>query len=541
MKNDFEQIRRRLIAALIRSDSDTARQLMEDTAWRLETAGEISELDQKAVNQLLTAARRFSIRCPETATPGLLQVRRRLKTVMARITRTQVRAVEQVGYDEWRTRLNLDSRRYRLLLQNTASFQLSVGCSNVCRRCNEWALAGVRKHFAFEAARHLVADLHASGNVDYALYCASDPLDYASGGRTVADLLGYMQAQGYENRFGLLTKVPRGREVLAGQLLESGADMAVSLTSRNKARVAAIEARVGRQFKAHHDTDDLMIPAGLDEDFSSVKASITDNYGIEITPEGAWMVIPTFTSALNPTGQCRLPITAETDWFILKKVGRAALPVEYFKPLASVRPDGSEGFRDHLLAPQIENILLDNGNAGPAPPGMMDLDEYFKTFDPAVVQKRAKVAAVAIENIRRQVFTLADRKGTDRHEAAKMFARRRQDYLDFCDPEKAAGFRLKACSYFLEAAADYLRRHPDEREIIRYLRRGDAAALDEHVSRYVREGTTAVSLFADPGMKPFDTFRYLILRLLNDPADGDVDAFIRSNPAAYSSESGRFI
>ena len=51
-----------------------------------------------------------------------------------------------------------------------------------------------------------------------------------------------------------------------------------------------------------------MIPAGLDEDFATVKSSVTDNYGIEFTPEAAWMVIPTFTSALNPTGQCRLPM-----------------------------------------------------------------------------------------------------------------------------------------------------------------------------------------------------------------------------------------
>jgi hypothetical protein len=317
--------------------------------------------------------------------------------------------------------------------------------------------------------------------------------------------------------------------------------MAVSLTSRNKARVAAIETRIGRQFKAHHDTDDLMIPAGLDEDFSSVKASITDNYGVEITPEGAWMVIPTFTSALNPTGQCRLPVTTETDWFILKRVGRVALPVEYFKPLACVRPDGTNDILDHLIAPQIENILLDNGNAGPAPPGMMDLDEYFKTFDPAVVRQRAKVAAVAIANIRQQVFALAEREGTDRQAAEQTLARKKQEYLDFCDPKKAAEFRLKACGYFLKAAADYLRRHPDEREIIRYLRRGDAVALDEQISRYVRKGATVVGLFADPGVKPFDAFKYLIFRLLNDPADGDVDAFIRSNPAAYAPESGRFI
>ena len=539
MITHFEKERTAFIAALVRGDIATASALLTKVQDRVRAHSRIFEADQKAVNQMLVAAKKLDARFQKTDRQHLQKRRKQLKTALAQVARSQVHQVAYTGYRDWQRKLGLDEARYQVMLQNVAACQLSVGCSNFCRRCNEWALAGVRGHFTFEAAQQIVKKLDRAGNDRYALYSASDPLDYRCGGRTIADLLRNMQGRGYRTQFGLLTKVPKGSERLARQFLEAGVDIAVSLTEKNRSRVARIEARAGKQFSAHHDTADLLIPAGLDEDFATVKSSVTDNYGIEITPEGATMVIPTFTSALNPTGQCRLPVTAATDWFIKKRVGRDALPVEYYKPLKVVRPDGTEGVLDRLLAPQVENVLLDNGNRGATPPGMMDLAEYLKTFDPAVARHRKKLAPVAIANLRRQVHANAGGTKGDREALDRMFARKKRDYLDFCDPEKVLGFKRKAVSYLLAAAADYLKTHPSEREIIRYLRRKDVAAVDE---RFGGAGRIDIAdRVADFGAAAFDSFSSLLFRLLADPADGALSAFLAANPAGYDPDCDRFV
>lgn len=542
MTNIYENERVAFIAAMVCGDMDAAQTLLTGVHARLKALSPLSEADQKAINQMLAAAKKISHASRETAGQTLRQTRARVKTAMAQVVRAEVRSVEYMEYADWRKSLGLDDTRYRVMLENVATCQLSVGCSNFCRRCNEWALAGVRRLFSFDAAQRIVTDLHAVGNDRYALYCASDPLDYRCGDGTIADLLRYMQKQGYANRFGLLTKVPRGSENLAKQFLEEDVDIAVSLTEKNKSRVARLEKRVGKKFKAHHDTAELMIPAGLDEDFSTVKSSITDNYGIELTPEAAWMVIPTFTSALQPTGQYRFPVTTASEWFIKKRVGREALPVEYFKPLLVCGKDGRAFVLDHLLAPQVENILLDNGDEVLTPPGMMNLAEYFKTFDPEIVRHRKRLAPVAIENLRRQVFQAADRMGRDRQALEAAFASKKQDYLDFCDPEKVAGFKRKAFGYFLAAVVDYLETHPTEREIVRYLRREDAAAWNENTGGENRPGMTLMdTLLSGSGMNTFDCFSYCLYRLLVNPADGALAAFISVTPARYDPESGRFV
>jgi hypothetical protein len=535
MENRFKTIRIPLTAALMRGELDTAADLLQTMIQDLQGRTHLAEADQKAVTQVLTAVRKLADSQTATGEPRLRTLRKQLKTALAQIVRAEVLDVEYIGYETWRHRVSLANGRYRVMLQNVASCQLSVGCSNFCRRCNEWALAGVRRHFAFEAAQRIIKDLHASGNDRYALYCASDPLDYRCGDRTIADLLRYMQQAGYRTRYGLLTKVPRGSEALAGQFLSEGVDIAVSLTEKNKRRVARIEAAVGKTFNAHHDTTDLLIPAGLDEDFTTVKSSITDNYGIDITPEAAWMVIPTFTSALHPTGQSRIPISATADWFLKKKVGREALAVTYFKPLAVCGPDGHEFVLDRLLDPQIENILLDNGAPELTPPGMQSLAEFCKTFDAAVVRHRQRMAPAVIENLRRRIFAQGDAARRDQATLEKAFARRRAAYLDFCDLEKVADLKRKAFVFLLNAAAAYLKTHPARGDIVRFLRREEAAAWGQSRPAAVEKVMT------DPKLKTFDSFSCLLHKLLADPADGDMATFLKSVPAVYDPELDQFV
>jgi hypothetical protein len=542
MENFFERKRVDFTAALIRGDREAVGMVLEAVSGRVAVKAMLSEADQKAINQMLAAEKKFGRKTDKNHRTALIRTRSRLKAALSKVVRAQVRNVETVEHDHWLKTVGLSAACYRVMLRNVASCQLTVGCSNFCRRCNEWALAGVRKHFSFAAAQQLIRELFKSGNNSFALYCASDPLDYRFKDKTIVDLLAYMEEQGYKSEFGLLTKIPRGSEALAQKFLEEDADIAVSVTEKNKSKVAGIEQKTGKRFKAHHEVDELLIAAGLDEDFSTVKSSITDNYGVEITPEGASMVIPTFTSALNPTGQCRIPIAAETDWFIKKRVGHDALPVEYFKPFSVQKGNGAEFVLDRLLDPQVENILLDNGGQEPTPPGMMNLEEYFKTYDPEIVRHRKRLAPVAIENLRKNLLETSNRKDRDRRGFDLAFKRKEQSYLDFCDLSKVRVFKKKAFSYLLESVAGYLKTHSAEREIIRFLRREDAAALRKSRSDLDRPtGNSVAALLDDPGIDTFDYFRYLLFILLDNPHDGRVNGFIEDNPSAYDPETGRFV
>jgi len=534
MEKPFENNRAAFIAALVCGDLDAAADRMRGVTRQLQARTRLAEAEQKVVNQILVAAKKLGGR-PGGSVAGKLQsARAELKSALARVIRAEVRDIDHIAYDVWRLNLPTDENQYRSILQNVASLQLSVGCSNFCRRCNEWALAGVRRHFDFDAARRIVQELHANGNEQYALYCASDPLDYQCGDHTIVDLLRYMQRNGYRTRFGLLTKVPRGSEALARQFLAEGLDISVSLTEKNRARIARIENELGQAFHAHHDTPELLIPAGLDEDFATIKSSVTDNYGIEFTPEAAWMVFPTFTSALNPTGQCRLPIGSQPEWILQKRVGREALKVEYFKPLAVRGLDGRKFVLDDLLDPQVENILLDNGEQDLTPPGMMNLAEYFRTFDTDIVHRRRQLAAAAIENLRQRIFRGESSAGRDRLALELEFERKKQAYLDFCDPEMVPGYKRQAFAYLLSAAVSYLDTHPNELEIIRFLRRHDTDVRGDY------HGASVEMLVADTKLGAFDSFNGLVHRLLKDPGDGQLSTFLESTPSVYNPDLDRF-
>ena len=540
-QNCFEKKRVELIAALIRGDWKTAGSLLETANARAAVKISLSEMDQKAINQMLAAAKKFGDKTNQWNRGIIAQPQGRLKTALAKVIRAQVHNVEYVKYQHWLKAVDLEAARYRVMLRNVASCQLTTGCGNFCRRCNEWALAGVRKHFSFSAAQQVIRELFECGNNSFALYCASDPLDYRSKEKTIVDLLAYMDEQGYKPEFGLLTKIPRGSETLAQKLLEDGADIAISVTEKNKSKVARIEKKTGKKFMRHHDVDELLIPAGLDEDFSTVKSSITDNYGVEITPEGAFMVIPTFTSALNPTGQHRLCIERGADWVIKKRVGHDALPVEYFKPLVAQKENGADFVLDRLLDPQVENIMLDNGGQEPTPPGMMNLEEYFKTFDPEIVLKRRRLAPVAIESLREKLHKASNPKDRDWGELKRAFQTKKRAYLEFCDLNKVEVFKGKAFSYLLKSVIDYLKVHPAEREIIRFLRREEATALLKTHGGLTKKGANSVAgLLEDSDMGTFDCFRYLVFILLDNPHHSGISDFIESNPSSYDPETGRF-
>ena len=154
-------------------------------------------------------------------------------------------------------------------------------------------------------------------NDEISLYGASDPLDWTQDHRSIMDIIDYFKALPME--YSLLTKVPKGKENLLKKLLKNQANLSVSVTSKNKKRIKEIEQDLDTPLSKQHDLTELLIPARLDEDFMTIKPSITDGYGTEITLDGAFIILPTFTSALHPFGHKKIMVTRATTFFPKKK------------------------------------------------------------------------------------------------------------------------------------------------------------------------------------------------------------------------------
>ena len=540
--NYFEKKRNELIASIYgRRFRETCR-IYKEVAVKADETNGLSEVDQKAINQLQLAFRRLSADVEESLAKEMAKTNRQIRKKMSLAVKTQTKYPDHVSYGAWYKKLGLSKVMFIEMLKTVALFQLTIGCSNFCRRCNEWALPGVRKHFTFQSVKRLIKELFEAGNREFALYSASDPLDWRSQEKTIVDIAGFMASQGYDSKYGLLTKIPRGSEKIAENLLLIEADLAVSITKKNRAKVRKIEQSIGKRFETQHDTEQLEIPAGLDEDFSSMKPSITDNYGTEITPEGAFLIIPTFTSVLNPTGQCRMRVTKHTGFFLKKRVGRDALPVEYFKPLKALKPRAGDFTLDGLLDAQIENILLDDGSPELVPPGMMSLQEYFKVYEPEAVECRKMLLDPVVNGLRKKLLTDGTISDGSSNSGCDEFRRRVDDYIEFCKMSSVAKFKKNVFSFFLKAVAAYAENHPAEREIVLHLRKHDKIKYEK---RFQGIGSgrknDLESIIGKSKSGAFDLFEALMFKLLDNPDNESINKFINSNPAVYDADADRFV
>lgn len=530
---DVIKTKNAILAAVYSGDLDAFERLYAALAAAVQNQTHFSEHEQKAVNQIQAAVSAFVRKGSLKPNQAFDQAKKRIRSKLSGVVRQQLKNPEFVPFDSWFSDLGISRHQYRILLHTTAMVQLTVGCSNFCRRCNEWALPGPRKHFAFSAATALVDGLRRVGNRTFSLYGASDPLDWQHDQNDIGDLLDYMARLDHGTDFGLLTKIPKRRIKTAQKLLAAGADIGVSVTSRNRKTVAGIEKKIGRRFSIQHDVEHLDIPAGLDEDFASVKSSITDYYGTEITPEGASLVIPAFTSALHPTGQHRIPVSPDTSFFLDKKTGRDALAVDYFKPLSVMDLDGKTHRLPALLDGQIENILLDNGDADVTPPGMMTMREYFSTYDRTAVQQRKKLLPSVFKGLRNDLLGANRQAGPSRKARLNAFKKKARRYLDFCSVEGITPYKVAAFSFYLKAIADYLHTHPAEREIVLFLRRKDrpssAGSIDDTGAELRRSDTRTSFLF-----------QVLLFRLLDHPEDQMIRAFTARHPAEYDALTDTF-
>ncbi|MEN8212374.1 MAG: hypothetical protein ABFR31_11705, partial [Thermodesulfobacteriota bacterium] len=376
----LENKKNELLLALYEKNYQKTEQIFHDILQHIKTITKLNENSEKLLNQIHSIVKKFSPDIPDYLCPKIKNDNKSLKNYILSSIKHSEKKIPYVDFQTWEQKLGLTKTQKNLIYKTAMTFQLTVGCSNFCRRCNEWALPGIRTHFSFNAIQKILQFMEIEQNDEISLYGASDPLDWTDKktscnekDKIISDILEFFKNSSLQ--YSILTKVPKGKEPLLKNLLKSNANISVSITAKNKTRIRKIEHAIGKSISKQHDLEELLIPARLDEDFTSIKPSITDGYGTEITPDGAFIIIPTFTSALHPFGHKKIAITLETNFFPIKKTGRDALLIDYFKPLKGYNLKDETQYLDYLLDVQIESIILDNGSEKLTPPGMRSLKE----------------------------------------------------------------------------------------------------------------------------------------------------------------------
>jgi hypothetical protein len=531
----FEEKKNEFLAAIYDQNprqTESAYELILQGAQK--KAGTLSETDEKYLRQIQVAFKQFKPFILTHGSEKMLAGYQALQSLIRKNVRDQSVQPEVVAYNTWKTRVDLASWQQDLVFTTAVTFQMTSGCSNYCRRCNEWALPKIRSHFSKGAVKTLIGKLMASGNMDLSLYGASDPLDWEDASTDLRDILSGLDAP----EFSLLTKIPRGKEGLLKALLEMDINISVSLTDRNRSRIETIEEQRDQPISKQHASKDLLIPAGLDEDFISVKPSITDGYGTEITPEGAWIIIPTFTSALHPFGHKKLPVTRTTPFFPVKKLGRQALLVDYFKPLEVIGKDKTPVFLSRLQDVQVESILLDNGSEELTPPGMRSLKEFFSIFEETARRQRKKMTPAVIKRLKKK-FLSQTRFSDLSDEKKQLYKAKILAHLAFCNKKVVDESRLCAASFFLEAITFFLKRHPVKGRIIAFLT--EKETIDSEKYPPSSQGQGSVSLLSPPLADTWKIFRRCAVSLVHGCHDENITAFIANHPSKYDSMADRFV
>lgn len=500
----LEKRKNELLNAIYEGHHQAVEQICHDILNNVKPHSTFTENTEKLLNQIYILIKKFYPDLKKQSSPEIRNCHIQLKKLIQSSIQHAAKNTLHVQFHSWETTLELNHLQKDLVYRTAMTFQLTSGCSNFCRRCNEWALPGVRSHFSYDAVLKILNCMADQGNDDISLYGASDPLDWAENEKTILDIVAYLKHLPLE--YSLLTKVPRGKTALLKNLLKTNANLSVSITSKNKVRIKKIEQALGNAISKQHDLKDLLIPARLDEDFISIKPSITDGYGTEITPHGAFIIIPTFTSALHPFGHEKIQITSRTSFFPIKKTGRKALLVDYFKPLEGYDLNKNKYYLDHLLAVQIESIILDNGSDELTPPGMRSLKEYLSIFEDKARLQRKKIG---------------------RH-------------LNLCKKTDCRISKLSAVSFFLDAISDYVQKNPVKTKIMQFLLKDEIKNISNIYNSLVSRNPLEV-LLIDPNIDSFDIFRYFIFCLLNKSRDNIILEFIKTNPSAYDAVADIFI
>jgi hypothetical protein len=526
----------KLLLALYNETDGPAGQIFCDICEYANGLETFDENTEKKLHQIQTVFKKFKSRLLNHGGSNLKQCQHRLKKHMIEHMKTAWKADRHIDFATWEKNLNLDETQKKIMYQTAMTFQLSTGCSNFCRRCNEWALPKVRAHFSFESIVSILDQMAAHGNTDIALYGASDPLDWSENEKTILDVLVHLSTIPID--YSLLTKVPKGKNQLLIKLLGNRSNVSVSLTRKNKARVSEIENDLGALISKQHDLDELLIPAGLDEDFVSIKPSITDGYGIELTVDGAFIIIPTFTSALHPFGHQKIPVDRATCFFPVKKTGRTALLVDYFKPLEGYDLKGRRIRLYRLLNVQIETILMDSGTDALTPPGMRSLKEYFTIFDDPARLKRKQMTPAVLKKIKKQFLANRPYKSLEPKERA-VYLKMIRTHLYLCQKSHCLSAKMAAISFFLGSIGRYVQENPIETGILKFLLKKEWAHRSRTMTKSAA-GCSVEALLTDPNTDTFDCFRYMAFCLLVPLDPNKILTYIQTHPSRFDPIADQF-
>ncbi|MCK5837211.1 MAG: radical SAM protein [Desulfobacula sp.] len=532
----LEQKKNDLLAAVYEKNYLSAEQIYTAIFNHAADQSGFSENFEKRLHQIQTMFKKFKPALLAHCSPSIEETHKRLNTLILNTIKCASGHTPIVDFPAWETTLDLDPCQKDLLYQTAMTFQLTSGCSNYCRRCNEWALPKVRSHFSFNAVLTILNHMTEQKNDEVSLYGASDPLDWTADHKTLSDIIDHLENLTLD--YSILTKAPKAKGSLLKRLLKTHTNLSVSITAKNKARIKKIEAETGMIISKQHDLDELLIPARLDEDFISIKPSITDGYGTEITPEGAFIIIPTFTSALHPFGHRKIPVTKNTEFFPIKKTGRKALLVDYFKPLEVYDLHKKKRHLASLLDVQIESIILDNGTDQLTPPGMRSLKEYLSIFEEKPRLQRKKMTPSVMKRLKKRfLFNISFKNLSQKTRA--LYLKKIHGHLNLCKKKHCLLGKWYAISFFLGSIHLYQQQHPVKVRIMQFLLKNEIeTALPCQATRMA--GRSPEALFLDPDLDTFHIFRYYLFGLLDQPDENAILEFIHTYPSTYDPISDIF-
>lgn len=537
IEDDFlETKKNQLLAAIYANDFPAIENIYKKICEFADNLNHLDENTQKTLNQLQIIFKRFKSQFPKKIFTKLNTCNKSLSRLISDTVKKDIRQLRCIDLSEWEDRVKLTEQQKKLIYKTAMTFQLTSGCSNYCIRCNEWALPGVRSYFSYAAICKMIDRMEQQRNEEISLFGASDPLDWEQDDKTLSDILTYLENTSV--KYSILTKVPRGRRTLLKQLIKKHSNLSVSVTARNKTRIENIQDEIRKPLSRQHDTDDLLIPAGLDEDFITVKPSITDGYGTEITPDGVFIIIPTFTSALHPFGHKKISVTAHTWFFPEKKTGRHALLVDYFKPLKGFNLNQETCCLEQLLDVQIESILLDTGKYELTPPGMRSVKEYLSIFEEDARTQRKKMTVSVVRRLKNE-FIASSKFKILPHHIRETYREKIQHHLALCKKENCLKAKIFALSFFLDAIYQYVQKNKTKTQIIKFLLKEDIARRLTTFKDIDFENIQGI--VSNPEIDSFILFRCLVASLLDQNKTSAIEQFIKTYPATYDPEKDIFI
>ncbi len=536
MYDFLEDKKNRLLAAVCEERYEDAESVYSEIYDYALNYAELSENEKKLLNQVQAIIKKFKDLLKKNAGSRIQADYLSLKKIIADSTKKSAHNPGFVDFHSWQAKLGISPAQEKLLYKTAVNFQLTTGCSNFCTRCNEWALPLVRSHFTWPGVCTILENLAEHKNDGICLYAASDPLDWEDGTKNISDIIEY--SEHLNLKYYVLTKVPKGKESVFRTLLKKNADISVSITSKNKNRIMKIEQGMHRRISRQHDLDELLIPAGLDEDFTTVKPSITDSYGTEITPDGAFIVIPAFTSALHPFGHEKMAINQDTDFFPVKKTGRMALLADYFKPLEIYDLNGTKTWLDRLVDVQTESIILDSAEDSLTPPGMRSLKEYLSIFEEEPRIRRKKMSISVMKHLKQKYLGTAGFKNLPRTRK-KLYKEKIAGHIKLCSREQCRILKLSAISFFIESVLKYIKRHKTRVSIINHL-------LKQEISQYMQKfkewkNIPVKTLIDNPETDSFTILRFCILSIISGSDTTNCLDFIADHPSIYDPVTDLFI